>query len=480
MNSLRSSGLVGLIVLLSMACSRDFPATVPYTPPTNPTAPGTGTNIPPQEQPAPQKRLFLANDKVKVAIDLSMGGAINYLSEANSNENMVNNTDLGRQLQTSIYAGPYPYSVNGKDPVFQWRNLGWNPVQSGDVFNHSARVVSYQQEKTKLYVKTIPLIWPLFDEPADCTMEHWLEIKDNTVHVRCRIVVNRADTTQYEARTQETPCVYLNGPYYRMVTYTGNQPFTNGAVSEYKDRDMVTRYASENWIALLNEGGRGVGLFRSNEYRYRTAGFGTTLVGGEFDMPSGYMNSDSFLVIDHNGTYEYEYTLVVGALTDIRQFAYNQPRPSSTPNYQFSQNRLGWYYYNTRDLGWPIQNELAVKWERFDKTQSLFRIMSPMAYWRTADAPKLYVHAAFKTGATAARLVWRKPEDPDFVDAPERLVEFPIIGDGQYRVYEINMSGRSGWDGVINQLCLTPAANQQGAEVGSIVRLRSLTATRPN
>jgi hypothetical protein len=106
--------------------------------------------------------------------------------------------------------------------------------------------------------------------------------------------------------------------------------------------------------------------------------------------------------------------------------------------------------------------------------------MSPMAYWRTADAPKLYVHAAFKTGATAARLVWRKPEDPDFVDAPERLVEFPIIGDGQYRVYEINMSGRNGWDGVINQLCLTPAANQQAAEVGSIVRLRSLTATRPN
>ncbi|RYF59845.1 MAG: hypothetical protein EOO39_32845, partial [Cytophagaceae bacterium] len=203
--------------------------------------------MPPQVQPTPaQKRLFLANDKVRVGIDLNMGGAINYLAEAGTSENMINNNDLGRQLQTSLYAGPFPYSVNGKEPVYKWRNLGWNPVQTGDYFNTPAQVISYQQDQNRLYVKTVPLIWPLLNEPADCVMEHWLELKDNTVHVRSRTTVNRRDTTQYEARTQETPCVYVNSPWYRMVTYTGLQPFTNGSVSEYTDQNIVTRYATEN------------------------------------------------------------------------------------------------------------------------------------------------------------------------------------------------------------------------------------------
>ena len=471
--------LLYLIISISaFTCARDYPATAPYIAPTKPNNPSTG--LPPQEQLAPEKRLFLTNDKVRVAIDLNMGGAINYLAEAGSSENMINNADLGRQLQTAIYSGPIPYSVNGKQPVAQWKYLGWNPVQTGDYYNHPARILSYQQTQNQLYVKTVPLIWPLFDEPADCVMEHWLELQGNVVHVRCRVMINRSDTTQYEARTQETPCVYLNGPYYRMITYTGSQPFTNAPVTEFSDWEMRTRYATENWVALLNDKGRGVGLYRPNEFRYRTAGFGTPKIGGEFDQSSGYMNSDSFLVVDHNGQYEFDYYLVVGSLTDIRQFAYSRPRPASTPNYTFTNDRLGWYYYNTRDRGWPIQNELNVRWERADTNQVLFRIMSPMVFWRATDVPKLYVRAAFQTKAKTARIVWRKPEDVDFYDIPSRYVDFPIVGDGQVRTYEIDMSGSAGWDGTINQISFTSPADQRAFEKGSVVRIQSVTATRPN
>ncbi|MDB5239765.1 MAG: hypothetical protein JWP57_390, partial [Spirosoma sp.] len=214
-----------VVNVLTFMCTADYPATAPYSAAITP-SPTTGSATPEPSPVAPPKRLFLANDKVRVGIDLNMGGAINYLSEAGSTVNMVNNNDLGRQVQTSIYNGPNPYSINGKDPVADWWNLGWNPVQTGDYYNHPARIVSYQQSQNLLYVKTIPLIWPLFDEPADCVMEHWLELRNNTVHVRCRIVINRADTTQYRAHTQETPCVYLNGPYYRFVTYSGDKPFS--------------------------------------------------------------------------------------------------------------------------------------------------------------------------------------------------------------------------------------------------------------
>ncbi|MGF7215594.1 hypothetical protein GGR92_001734 [Spirosoma lacussanchae] len=465
-----------LISALAFTCVRDYPATVPYTPPPPTTTPG----LPPQTTPSPQKRLFLGNDKLRVGIDLNAGGAITYLAEAGSSENMVNNVDLGRQIQTSIYSGPFPYSINGKQPVEKWKYLGWNPVQTGDVFNNPARIVSYQQDQNRIYVKSVPLIWPLLNEPADCSMEHWYEIQNNTVRVRCRITVNRADTTQYQARTQETPCVYLNGPWYRIVTYEGEQPFTNAPTVEYTDRDIITRYATENWIALLNDKGRGVGLYRANEFRYRSAGFGTPKVGGEFDEHSGYLNSDSFLLIDHNGQYEYEYTLVVGGLTDIRQYAVSQPRPATRPNYQFTTDRQGWYYYNARDRGWPIQNELAILFQREDLTKNNLGIKSPLVFWRAAEIPKLYIQAAFQTKATSVRLAWRRPGEVDIYDIPTRSVDIPIIGDGQFRTYEVNMQGLPGWDGVITQIQFMYPANQIQFEKGSVFRLRSVSATRTN
>lgn len=464
------------VSFLASTCTSDYPATAPYSGPVNPN-PVTGA-VADKGQIAPAKRLFLTNDKVKIGIDLNMGGAINYLSEANSTVNMVNNVDLGRQLQTSIYGGPYPYSVNGKQPVPQWINLGWNPVQTGDYFNHPARVVSYQQSPNQLYVKTIPLIWPLFDEPADCVMEHWIELRNNTAHVRCRIVVNRTDTTQYDARTQETPCVYLNGPYYRIATYGGDKPFTNDAVSEYTDRDVLTRYGTENWIALLNEAGRGVGLVRADECLFASGYFGSDRAGGEYDMSSGYINSQSFLLIDHNGQYEYEYDLVLGSLADIRQFAYARPRPATKPNFRFGQDRLGWHYYNARDQGWPIRNELSIRWERVDTAKVTFRIQSPFVFWKAADIDKIYVQAAFKTNSPTARLIWRKPGEIDSYDIPTRSVDFPVTNDGQFRTYEINLSGLPGWDGVIEQISLSPADKVQ-SQKGSTVRIRSVTADRP-
>ena len=463
-----------LVSCLAVTCVRDYPSTSPYKAPpvvSNPTSGG----LPSQTQPSAQKRLYLDNDKIRLGIDLNAGGAITYLSESSSTINMVNNNDLGRQIQTSLYAGPYPYIISGKaPPPAQWINLGWNPVQTGDYYNHPAQVVSYQQSANSLYVKTIPLIWPLFNEPAECVFEHWIELKDNTVRVRCHIVVNRPDTTKYESRTQEVPCVYLNGPYYRIIGYTGTKPFTNDAVSEYSDYENINRYGTENWMALMNASGKGVGLYKPNEVRFSSARFGTTTNGGEYDVPSGYITSQPHVLLDHNGQYDFEYTLVMGTVNDIRQFAYSQPRPTQGPAFTFTNDRQGWYYHRTTDSGWPIKNELNVRWQRDDSTISRFRILSPTVCWQAANIGKLYVEAAFKTGGNVARLCWRKPDEIDFIDVPDRYIDFPVIGDGQYRTYEINTRQVNGWDNVIAQLSLTSPSSQYAYENGSMVRIRSV------
>ena len=436
-------------------------------------------NIPKNSLPEPN-RIFLENGQVKLGIDLNAGGAITFLAEGPLGPNMVNNFDLGRQLQTSLYSGPVPYTPNGKQPVPQWSGLGWNPVQTGDVHNNPAQVLAYQKESdTRLYVKTVPNIWPLTAEPADCVMEHWIELRGHTVHVRSRTQLNRSDTTQYDARTQEAPCVYLNGPYYRILTYTGLQPFTNDVLSEYKpDHGITDRYATENWAALINKEGRGVGLHRTDEFRFISAYFGAPGSGGEFDMSSSYITAVPFEVLDHDGVYAFEYDLIVGSLEDIRQFAYQQPRPATGPNYRFTNNRLGWHYYNTHDTGWPVRNELAIRWSRTDTTKVNFMIKSPAVFWRATNVRRLVFEAAFTTSTTSARLSWRKPGDPDFLPLADRTLDFPIIGDGVFRTYEVNVSGKPGWEGVITQIGLEPtpgvAASGTNAQP-QVVRLRAVT-----
>ncbi len=425
---------------------------------------------PPSIDPPLPNQIFVQNKQVKVGIGLNYGGAITFLSE-NGGPNMVNNNDYGRQIQNSLYSGPIPYRPHGKNPVPQWINLGWNPVQAGDVYLNPAKVVTYRVDSTHIYVKTEPLIWPVPNEPGECTMETWIELVGNTVRVHSRTAIARADTTQYDARTQEAPALYLNGPYYRRVAYTGNQPFSNGPTTELPVRtDVDLWYTTENWAALLNVNGRGVGLWHPNLFRMYHGLFGVPGTGTEYDVSAGYLAGSPFAVLDHDGVYEYEYVLVVGDLPTIRKFAYDQPRPSAAPNYQFGQDRQGWYYSGTRDQGWPVRGELVIRFEGNN-----WRIMSPPSFWQAAAIPKLYLQAAFTTKATTARLSWRIPGDNDFLFLPERLLDFPITGDGQYRTYEIDLNKASGWRGIITQIGLEPSARDT-LLTGRSVRLKRITA----
>ena len=56
---------------------------------------------------------------------MNLGGAITWLSLSNSEENIVNSWDWGRQIQMSNYGGPVPFTPNGKQPFPFWRGLGW-------------------------------------------------------------------------------------------------------------------------------------------------------------------------------------------------------------------------------------------------------------------------------------------------------------------------------------------------------------------
>ena len=95
---------------------------------------------------------------------------------------MINSHDWGRQIQMSFYSGPTPYiPESGKEPSKTWTFIGWNPIQSGDAFNNASKVTAHTNSGTEIYVKCIPMHWPLDNEPWQCTFESWLTLEGNTV-----------------------------------------------------------------------------------------------------------------------------------------------------------------------------------------------------------------------------------------------------------------------------------------------------------
>jgi hypothetical protein len=95
----------------------------------------------PVQLPAGALMSYLDNGRVKVGVDLSRGGAIVFLAHAGEG-NLINNFDLGRQVQLSFFSGPVPFRANGQSPKKHWEHLGWNPIQAGDDFENSSRVLA--------------------------------------------------------------------------------------------------------------------------------------------------------------------------------------------------------------------------------------------------------------------------------------------------------------------------------------------------
>lgn len=443
--------------------------------PDTPGAPGppsghSGTPAAPQP---PARPVLIDNRIIRFGIDLNKGGSITYLASSKDRQNIVNNYDLGRQIQQSYYSGPKDYTVNGAMIHPNARDLGWNPIQSGDIFGNASKVSEIKADSNRIYVKTSPMHWPLANVPGECFFETWYELDRNVVKVRCRLTNQRPDKKQYYGQPQELPALYTNGPYYRLVTYTGMRPFTNDGVVRVDGREgNINVYPTENWFASVNENNFGVGIYMPHAQYVTGFVVGPKGVGGETDIQTNYFSPIRYEIMDHNIVYEYSYALVVGTLDEIRQYAYAQPRPARGPNFRFTKDRQGWHYFGfANDTGWPIQGELNVPLDRKDVL-----MVSPHFFYEARNVPKIYVRMAVKSPATKARLRWQFPGDPEFL--PDRLLEFPIVADGTYRTYELDMTQARNWQGVINLLSIEPALGETGGP-DRFVKLQSVTMTPP-
>ena len=405
-----------------------------------------GAPAPKPKRPAPQMS-FIDNGVIKLGVDLSLGGAITYLSPSGTDANLINNADYGRQIQMSYYSGPNPYIVGTNVPHEHWKGLGWNPIQTGDVSLTPSKVIAHTNDGKKLYIKCIPMHWPLTNVPGECTFESWVELDGPVAHARCRLNNARPDRTQYRGRHQECPAVYVNGPFYRLMTYSGEQPFSGAPLTRIEKKPeekgpWASWLATENWAAMVNDQEWGLGVFNPGAVRFIGGFAGKPGKGGSLDGPTCYIAPIRSEILDYNIQHDYRYDLVLGTLADIRKYVYAQPHPTAPPAYRFTNDRQGWYYVNAVDAGWPITGELNIT-----LAQAGPQLLGPEGFWPAAQAPVLLIEAAAKTTQPNGRIYWRTFEARGF-DA-KKSVPFAVTPNGQFHTYRLNLASQTNYTGII-------------------------------
>lgn len=409
---------------------------------------------------------YLENGVIRVGADLARGGAISYLSLSGSSGNVVNLYDLGRYIQQSYYAGPSPFIPPGATQHPAYAGWPWNPVQAGDVYGYRSSVLQWSNDGTTIYVKCLPKQWALNNVNSECTMESWITLDQNRVHVHNRLTNNRSDLTQYGASSQELPAVYTVGTLYKLYSYVGNQPFEGRPLTQIVNNGPPwagwTTY--EHWAALVNDQNWGLGVFVPGVTRIIGGFHGTPGIGNSYSNNTGYLAPIRPEILDHNIIYDFDYTLILGTLDEIRAYAHAH-RPDLRPNYSYTQNRQHWYYANARDSGIPLSGCMQV-----DLSQPDPQLLGPASFWNAADAPRLRIEAAFHTPQSSlAEIRFATPHE-SFSDR-QRLA-FPIISDGQVRTYEVALATHPLYMGQITGIRLDPAP---GGITGDAMGLYTIT-----
>jgi FG-GAP-like repeat len=397
--------------------------------------------------------LTLDNGTIKVGADTSFGGAITYLSQSGSTTNLVNDNDHGRQVQQSYYSGPENFHPPGS---IQYTDVGpwpWNPVQAGEAHGYASAVLASSNANGVIYIKTIPKQWALQNYAADCVMEEWILLDGPAVRVHCKLTNQRSDHTQYPAYGQELPAVYGVGTLCRLFSYTGTAPFTGGALTQQSSTWPVMLWrATENWSAMVDDSNFGVGVHHPDAITtwggYHNSGNPCT--GGSPDDNTAYLGPLHLEVLDYNIVYEYDFNVIVGSLTGIRNWVYAN-HSDHQPDYHFGTSRQHWYA-NYGDAG-PPAGFLRQYLNGPDPI-----LTGPYTAFPASTCSKIYFKARYVMSSppadASAQLFWETNNSGDFAETRSQRVT--VIPDGTWRVYSFDVGANAAWSGLISELRLDP------------------------
>ena len=326
-------------------------------------------------------------------------------------------------------------------------------------------------------MKSRPKQWALQNYDADCIFEQWITLNGSVATVQNRLINGRSDTTQYQAMDQELGALYTWRALSQLWTYTGTQPFTGGALTQIPKTAPPWAYfrATEGWAAYTASSGSkpGVGILVRGNCSFIGGFAGITTSGTQSSANTGYIAPIRREVIDHNIVHDFTYQLILGNLADIRNYAVGQ-QANLKPNFFFRGTRAGWTYRVASDSGYPIpEDHLRVNVNTGDP-----QMWGPECSFQAAEVPKLYIRAAVYCSAgtpTTAQLFWEKENGASAMSEAQSY-SLPLINDGQYHLYTLDLSKNASWTGQISQLRFDPVYN---GTTGDYVKVSAITSTAP-
>ena len=409
------------------------------------------------------------NGIIKVKLDLTRGGAINYLSNSGTSRNLVNIHDEGRYIQQSYYAGN-PLNRQDDGQSDHWSPWPWNPIQVGDAFGNRAEILDYKQQDDTLYVKCTPMLWDMNNEPAEATMEQWLILKNNILEVHNRLTCFRTDTIYNEniLRDQELPAVYPISALKNLYYYDGVKSFTNDTLSNPPVVNLSSgfwgRYlgVSEHWMAFVDDNMNGIGVYNP-QCNYFLAGMAGEPGHESQDGSTSYIAPVKKEALSKNSVYDYTYFIVVGSIEEIRSKVYElndgfeEPLQKTEWNFNEEENFEGWQLTGASEgfvsNGYLQMNVIA---------EDPFITNTDGMMIDASKFDKIIINMKNNTPDNVADLFFKNAEAPEQYN----MIRFQTIPtDSVYREYEITLTENPEWKSNIVMLRLDPVS---GVSTGSV------------
>ncbi len=304
----------------------------------------------------PDENVYLQNSEYKIGVNLLWGGALDYLEDLNSdvqavkvngiirvdskaaerygtksvnnNVNLINRHDTGRLVQQSYY-GTFDCDMyeGGWYGENKWN---YNPVQGGNLYNESSKIVDLAVGDDYIYIKCRPLDWA--KTAADITpsyMEATYTLGNGVVEVACRFV----DFSGYPATTttQELPAFYCVEPLNRFVYYNGSSPWTGDTNLTYRD-DLIfwpdAGYpmfdTTENWAGFMGEfdDSFGIALYVPHKASFLAGIYDrerTTETDPSVSISTSYIAAVDTYEFSSFNPKEYSYYISTGTVGEIRE-----------------------------------------------------------------------------------------------------------------------------------------------------------------
>jgi len=411
----------------------------------------------------PPKMTYLDNGQVRIGMDLALGGAVTWISSRDHPGNLINSADLGRQIQMSHYSGPWPFEVEGKKPHPAWASLGWNPIQTGDCYMNPSRVLEHRNDTRQIYIRCVPMQWPLNNVPGDCLFETWTTLDGPVIQMRFRCTNQRLDKTFYRPCPQELPAVYTISRLWRLMSYIGDQPFTGGPLThvtnDWRKPWPWTRFvATERWAALVNDADWGLGVFKDDGGEFHGGVFGEGRSEDPRHSSTAYLAPIHVENFDHNLVYEHRTAFVVGRLEEIRRRC-NAMATRTPPVWRFVKDRQHWTLHHATDQGFPLNGE----W-RITIGASKPRLVSGTQCWRAESARKADLDLASTIQSRFLRLYWKRLDDDQF--DVRKSVTIEVKENGVFQTHRLDLGASPEYRGLITGLALEPdLATRPGEQI---------------